>query len=132
MTSAYGHHGSKVVVGSYQDDDHGTSSGSIYVFGAHPEHLHLAATPSQVNALDPITLSTFGGVPGGPNLLAVVDWNGNPTFIQVTRGAFNSLCRHTIQGLVPSGFAGLQLTFQSVGLAPGGIELSNPALVVFQ
>ena len=124
--------GGVALVGAYQRDGGGVlDAGSAIVFPLHD--LVLDASPNTVVAGDPLTLTTCGGLPFGAAILAVVDINGSNVFRVLFLGMFDADGRLSLPVVsVPSGLAGLQLGFLSVGVyKPGRNGFSNEETVVF-
>ncbi|MEW6743834.1 MAG: hypothetical protein AB1486_13850 [Planctomycetota bacterium] len=122
-----------VLSGAFCADPSGEESGSAYVFPADPD-LKLKNSSSLVHAGDTLTFSTYFGYPGDPVGLAGVAVNGIPTFHWITFGAFDDPSfKWILSGRVPTGLAGLDVTFQSFGLNMCGVvEDSNTVLVRFR
>ena len=73
------------------------------------------------------------GQPSGLTLLAVIDINGNPVFLKVTTGKFDSSGLWTLSGQAPPAISGNVITFLSFGIAPTGkADLTNLEVVTFQ
>jgi hypothetical protein len=108
------------------------TNGRYDVF-VHGPWLTLEADPPLCAAGTLLTFDTFTGNPGGQTLLVCTDVNGGATFIPVLFGAFDGAGVWSYSATVPTGFVGLALTFETLGIAPNGkVALSNPAVVTFQ
>jgi hypothetical protein len=88
---------------------------------------------SGVGACSSLELTTCGGLDSGLLLLAVAGINGQPVFLRVTLGSFTPFGAHQLAGVVPSGLAGLEVDFVSIGFTqPGELGLSTERTVSFQ
>ena len=66
-------------------------------------------------------------------LLAAVDINGSPAFLQVVISTFDANGSLVLSGNVPPALAGNVITFLSLGFAnSGNLRVSNQEAVTFQ
>jgi Tol biopolymer transport system component len=102
----------------------------IYVRG---RWLTLEADPAAPAAGTTLTFATWTGQPSGVSLLVVTDVNGTPMFLPAAIGSFDGAGLWTLSGPVPSGLAGIVVTFETLGFVPTGkVAPSNTATVSFQ
>ncbi|MSR45754.1 MAG: hypothetical protein EXS13_01585 [Planctomycetes bacterium] len=81
------------------------------------DHVGLAADPSDVAGDETLTLTTAGGSPGMLALLAVVDVDGAPTFIDIDLGTLDFAGVRASSAWVPAGcFSGLDVGFQAIAI----------------
>ena len=67
-----------------------------------------------------------------PGLLAVVDVNGTPVFLNLLSGSFDGTGTLALSGITPPGLSGLTVDFLGLGIAAtGGLGLSNVVEVLF-
>lgn len=110
---AVGTDGEQVLGGARADNDLGRNSGSAYSFDV--PLLALDVNPEVVSTGDPFDVSSCGGQPQGPVLLAVVEIDGAPTFHIIAIARFNANGSFKLSGTVPPGLEGRVLTLQSMG-----------------
>ena len=102
----------------------GQSAGSIFAYEL--TDLVLDSNRSVASHPDTVVLTTYGGMPGGAVLWAIVGINSTPTFRKFWFGFFDASGRNVIGGTVPAGITGLELDIQSVGFyLPGIFGFSN-------
>ncbi len=110
----------------------GDTNGFKDVF-VHGPYLTLEASPETVSAGATLTLTSWGGQPGGPALLAAVDINGTPLFLKIAFGTFDATGLWSVADTVPPGLSGIVATFLGIGIAPTGkVDLTNLEAITFQ
>ena len=104
-------------------------SNAIFRIEPCPEHC-LDARPDWIVAGDALTLATSSAPPDQFAMLVLVDVNQTPLFFTIGRNILDSQGSWDWTQTIPGGFPGLDLTFQSLALVPGGgLSLSNRVLV---
>ncbi len=97
-----------------------------------PRELVLQVNDNTLNVGDTISLTTFGGMPGGGTLLAVVMINATPSFLSLRLGLFDGAGQWNVSGPVSPGVAGIDLTFRVYGIAADGfVAQTNDRRVQF-
>jgi Tol biopolymer transport system component len=99
----------------------------------HGSLLTLETSESVAHAGDTLTFDSWTGLPSGTNALAIVAVGGAPLFVIAVLDAFDANGRWTTSATVPSGLAGLDVTFEEFGIVPSGkVGTSNTDTVSFQ
>ena len=110
----------------------GDTNGFSDVF-VHGPYLTLEADPVIAPAGATLTLTTWGGDPNNLVLLVVTDVDGTPMFLQAVLTTFDADGVFTVGALVPSGFSGSVISFESFGIvATGKVGTSNTVTITFQ
>lgn len=110
---------SEVVVGAYESDKNGTSSGRAVVFSGND--LYHTALPRHVAAGETLVHTTREGSQGMPTVLSVVAVNDAPTFLLVFGlGFFDGTGSRAIAVTVPPGLSGFRVTHRAFALTPAG------------
>ncbi|MSR48210.1 MAG: hypothetical protein EXS13_14315 [Planctomycetes bacterium] len=79
------------------------------------DHLTLTVDPDTVFAGDTLTFTASGGAPDELVMLAAVDVDGVPTFLEVDLGTFDSDGRRVLAVSVPPCLDGLTVGFRAIG-----------------
>ena len=124
--------GSRVLVGSYHDDDNGSQSGSAYEYDTCPSTLTLDVAPGVAVAGDAVSFGAYGGSPGLPVGIAVVAANGQPIWFLFTTGSFDAQCKYDLVTTVPPTAGTWDITFMALGFTASGLQTSNLEVVQFQ
>ena len=128
--SAYGLGAGDAVVQALAKMGRGYAVADVFV---HGPYLTLEASPETVLAGATLTMTTWGGQPGGPVLLAVVETNGTPLLVEIATRAFDPTGSWSIAETVPPGLSGVVAKFLSVGVEPTGeVGLTNLDTVTFR
>jgi len=124
-----------VVAGACMNAAPPMSSGMVHLFAGDDLCLAMnAPTWHGYRAGDAIEATTRGGEPNEWTLLALVDYDGSPTFEQMSLVALDGFGEATNAGVVPPGLAGRTITLQAFATraARHGLATSAPAVVRFQ
>ncbi len=123
--------GSYGVVGVFLDDERGRDAGAAFVYSL--DEFRLNVDPRfPVVGQTPLTLSTVGGIPGAPMLLAIVNIQGVESFFQVVVDTFDTTCGWDAS-LVPGvGLGGWFLTLQAYSVdGSGTLQATNREMLFF-
>ena len=108
----------------------GYHEGAAYAFEL--QNLALDANMDAFVQGNTMTLTSCGGLQSALGLLAVVDVSGLPLFQRLDQGLFDLDGQRGLTATVPSGLAGLQVSFLALGyFQPGVLGLSNLKTVTF-
>lgn len=86
--------------------------------------LGLYASPRSLAEGEALTLSTHGGKPGAPVLVALVDLGG-PLFVTQAVGSFDSEGSLELSGTIPVGLSGMAPVLQAFGIGPKNRVLAS-------
>jgi hypothetical protein len=112
------------------DGASGSDCGRVYVFIGSVTKFHLIVAPDLVTAGDTVALETGGGVLFAPYILVLVAVNSVPVWLVIDGIALlDEVGARNIQGDIPPGLSGLDLSFQSLSLKNHRIVLSNRAVL---
>jgi len=107
-------------------------AGRAYVYGGND--LFLQSRKSAYRANDIAKISLRGGAPYSPACIALIDLNGTATFLPIAIGSLDFDGGFSVSGTVPSGLAGISLTFMGYAIKAGGVGVADsiPETVTFK
>jgi FG-GAP repeat protein len=120
-----------LIVGAPTNSSVQNGAGRVYIFAGND--LLLQSNQTSYVAGDTLTLDIRGGEPYVLDALVVTAVNGLPLFVPLALGTLDQFGEWELTGTVPTGLAGLSLTFTAYAQksVQGGIVDSSPQTVTF-